>query len=716
MTIPIGKIAILATLLLTVPAGFGDTAPEVRNHLGDSASLYLRQHVRDPIDWYPWGPEALNLARKSGKPIFLSIGYAACRWGHVMARESFSHPAVAQVLNENFICVLVDREERPDLDDVYMSVVMTLTGRGGWPLNLFLTPDGQPFSVGTYLPRATLLETATRIAGLWRKNRSSLTAAAEHLTAAVTRSAGPRERRDDAFNAQLEKTAWTTLRQSFDRAHGGFGAAPKFPAAPRLMFLLRYAFLTGETAALSEVFLTLNRMRQGGIYDQLGGGFFRYATDDAWKVPCFEKVLCDQALLLMVYTEAEQLSGQKKYLGTVRELFHFLESEMVSPEGAFYSSIGADDGYYLWRYRELRTLLSPGEFGLARRIFNFRTEGNFHPETGEVRGGNILYRRTSFYQLARELNADEGDLRMLSGQIVETLRHARNQRTPPVVDRKIIAGWNGLAIAALARAGMATGNRQYLEAAIRAADFITGHLRRPDGALDHCFLAGRPQGTAVLDDYAAMIWAMLELYEATFDPRYLESARDWTRYVTRHFADAGRGGYYDTSDRAEQLVFRPYTVYDGALPSGTGVMVLNLLRLAALTGDAELAAEAEKRATANATEVNRSPENSTMLLNGLMFARYPAWEICVVGTAAQPDTRRLLNALRQPFCPFKSIVLMTPNERGVTADGIHRMIAGRPTAYFCRNRNCQPPVTAPEAVAPLLNVRTWNDTFHSDRK
>ena len=697
-----GSTFLLMLLAAAVTSGGGNMAKNQVNHLSKESSLYLQQHSRNPIDWYPWGPEALTLARTSERPIFLSIGYSACHWCHVMAQESFEDQAVAKVLNANFVCIKVDREERPDIDTIYMNMAQTLTGRGGWPLNLFLTPDLKPFSVGTYISRETLLKTAERIAELWKKDRKVLLTSAENLNTRLIPNNN--ESRDDAFYSQLENTAWKNLQRDFDPVNGGFGGAPKFPAAHRLLFLLRYYYLTNQPDVLNCVYLTLDKMRMGGIYDQLGYGFHRYSTDANWKVPHFEKMLYDQAMLMMVYTEAWQVSGRKNYADIVREIFRFISRDLTSPDGAFYATIDANANYYLWSSKELRSILNAGEFGLSRRIFNIRTDGNFKPEHGSETGNNILYQSQPLTKLVTELNCDLDTIQWMQRQIQDKLYAVRKKRLQPTIDHKIITGWNGMMIVALAKAGSVMNRRTYLNHAIEAAEFIRTQMKNQDGGLCHCNDQNQAKGEATLNDYAYMIWAMVELYEATYNKEYLDQARQWTQYVNHHFADQNRGGYFDTSDHAEKLLQRPRTIYDGPYPSGSTIMVLNMFRLASLAGDSDLATEAEKKATAVATEINRSPENGTMILNSLMFARYPAWQIVVVGRAHHEDTELLLDGLQQPFCPFKSLDLLEADENGNTADVQHCMIKRQATVYICRNRECRQPVTSLAEAWHILGI------------
>lgn len=682
------------------------------NHLRDAASPYLRQHRSNPVDWYPWGPAALARAKKLNRPIFLSIGYSTCHWCHVMAAESFENPALAKLLNANFVCIKVDREERPDIDAVYMRVCQILTGRGGWPLNLFLTPDLRPFSAGTYIPQPTLYKVAERVASMWKKDPSALLANADAITGMLRHTEG--EIRDDAFNAKLTEQAWLNLKRDFDRTNGGFGGAPKFPTPSRLMFLLRYWVKTQLPEPLRMVKFTLEKIRSGGIYDQLGSGFHRYSIDAAWITPHFEKMLYDQAMLTMAYTEVFQATGIDSYAATARDTIRFVQREMTSPDGVFYTAIDASEDYYLWTLPQLSQELSAGELELARKIYNIRPEGNFTPERGLPQGRNLLYMSKSIPAMAKELNTSVIELERMILQIRYRLYAARKKRNAPAVDKKIISGNNGLMIAALAKAAMAMGNQRFLGSAVAAADFIRNRMRTDDGGLYHCRIAENNSGHGMIDDYAAMIMAMLELYEATGERTYLKQAREWADYVGKHFSDQLKGGYFDTADNAEALLIRPRSIYDGPVPSGGTLMMVNLLRLASLTGNVDYAFEAEKKSTAMATEVNRSPENCTAILIGLMFAKFPPWQIIVVGFGGDPESKAMIAALNAPFCPFKTIEFMPASANGVAADDLHRMIDHKPTVYICRNRSCLEPVNSSGAALKLLGIS--NPVAESNRK
>ncbi len=677
--------------------------PRKANHLDGEASPYLKQHRYNPVDWYPWGQEAFRRAVSENKLIFLSIGYSTCHWCHVMAEQSFENERVASALNEAFICVKVDREERPDLDAVYMRFCQMLNGNGGWPLNVVLTPDLKPLTAATYIPPEYLREFAIRISSAWQEAPKKLQDNAETFTALLRKIP---ERRDSVFEQGIDKQAWNNLRKEFDAENGGFGGAPKFPSPHRLMFLLRYWYQSPSPEIMKVLETTLNKMRCGGIYDQVGGGFHRYSIDAAWKVPHFEKMLYDQAMLALLYTEAAAATGNSFYRQTAGEIIDYAMRRLKAPGGAFFAAEDAREDYYLWTWDELRQHLAPGEFSLAVKIYNCRPEGNFTPESGKnVRKANILHMSMPPTQLALKMQADPGFLLNMKKRLKVQLSALRARRPAPHVDDKIISGWNGLMIAALARAGRAFDQPSYLEAASAAAEALLSGLSGENGELGRCLINGRASGQAVIDDYAYVIWGLIELYEAGFDPKHLSAAIRLTEYANAHFIDPELGGYLEISNTAEDALFRPRSVYDGALPSGSTVMMMNQMRLASLTRSEEYARLAERHALPLATEANHSPQNCTMLLNALMFARFPAWEINVVGKPESEDTRNMLRLLSGAFNPFKSLRFYDAATINKSAGNDFAMVNDACTVYICRNQTCRAPVNSPAEAAKILNLK-----------
>ncbi|MEK7850568.1 MAG: thioredoxin domain-containing protein, partial [Deltaproteobacteria bacterium] len=527
-----------------------------KNRLASEKSPYLLQHAENPVDWYPWGEEAFGKARVDNKPIFLSIGYSTCHWCHVMEKESFEDPDVAQLMNEAFVSIKVDREERPDLDGIYMTAAQMMAGSGGWPLNIILTPDRNPFYAATYIPRQSrfgaigMLELIPRIREVWLTRRDEVLTSANQIVNALRQTV--RGKRGDELGEDVLRAAYSQLRLLFDEEHGGFGNAPKFPSPHNLIFLLSYWRRTGDKTALDMVEKTLDAMRNGGIYDQIGFGFHRYSTDSKWLLPHFEKMLYDQAMLAMAYTEAFQLTGKKEYRETAQEIFAYVLRDMTSPEGAFYSgedadSEGKEGKFYLWTEDEIRQILEKVEADLIVKVFNVERQGNFTEQGAEGKTGeNILHLKKTVVELASELNIQEGDLlgRIEAGR--QKLFIARGKRIRPHRDDKILSDWNGLMIAALAKGARAFDKPEYTNAAKGAADFILKSMSKPDGRLLHRYRDGEAAIAGYLDDYAFLIWGLLELYEATLDAVCLKTAVDMNNVLLDHFWDGEEGGFYFT--------------------------------------------------------------------------------------------------------------------------------------------------------------------------
>ena len=509
------------------------------NRLIFEKSPYLLQHADNPVDWYPWGDEAFDRAAKERKPVFLSIGYATCHWCHVMAHESFEDSGVAALLNKDFICIKVDREERPDIDSIYMTVCQMMTGRGGWPLTVILTPEKKPFFTGTYFPKKSrfgmtgLIDLLPRIAQSWQERRDDLLASAEEISAALRNE--QEKPAEDFPDISLLHMGYEELARQFDPENGGFGRAPKFPAPHTLLFLLRFWKRTGETRALSMVEKTLTSMRSGGIFDQIGGGFHRYSTDAQWQVPHFEKMLYDQALLVMAYTEAYQATHNPEFRKTTDEIITYVIRNLTSPEGAFFSaedadSAGGEGAFYLWTADETEKVLGKDDAGVAARFFGITHAGNYQ---GEETGGeqNILTRKSSIADMASSSGISEIELESRLESIRTKLFIARENRAHPSRDDKVLTDWNGLFIAALAQAARTFGNEKYLESARTAMKFILTRMRSADGGLLHRYRGGEPAIPAFGDDYAFVIKALIELYESTFEPSYLSSARESEQLV-----------------------------------------------------------------------------------------------------------------------------------------------------------------------------------------
>ncbi len=678
------------------------------NRLAHEASPYLQQHAHNPVDWYPWGEEAFAAARAADKPIFLSIGYSTCHWCHVMAHESFEDSSVAALLNEAFICVKVDREERPDIDHIYMAVCQMMTGSGGWPLTIIMTPEGEPFFAATYIPKESrfgrpgLLELVPRIRAVWETDRQRISGSVETVMAALRQ--GQESTPGGELGAETLQRAHDDLQRRYDPVHGGFGSQPKFPTPHQLLLLMRSYHRSGDAQTLEMVEKTLSALRLGGIYDQVGFGFHRYSTDAQWLVPHFEKMLYDQALLLMAYTEAWLITGKADYAATVDEIATYVLRDLTAPEGGFYSAEDADSEgeegkFYLWTTDEIEAVLDPSEAAFVKETFNLAAEGNFADEAGgQVTGRNILHLKT---MLAVEQAETWGPVR-------ERLLKAREQRVRPMRDEKVLTDWNGLMISALARAGQALDQPRYVMAAEEAARFIMVQLSTESGRLLHRYRQGQAGIPGNLDDYAFMIAALLDLYEATFKVHYLEDAIQLQAILAGQFWDGEDGGYYFTATDSEQLLVRSKLVYDGAVPSGNSVAALNLLRLGRITGEPGYEQTAAALLRAFSGQVNQAPSAHSQLLCAVDFAVGPAYEVVIAGEPGARSTLDMLAALRGTYHPNKVVLLHPQGEAGSQIARLAPFTAtqvaldGRATAYVCRNFACRAPTTDSEEMLAAL--------------
>jgi uncharacterized protein len=688
------------------------------NRLISEKSPYLLQHAYNPVDWYPWGTEAFEAAEKEDKPVFLSVGYSTCHWCHVMEKESFEDVTVAALMNETFISVKVDREERPDIDNIYMKTCNLLTGSGGWPLTIVMTPEKRPFFAGTYLPkesrygRVGMLDLTPRIRDMWINRRDDLVKLSHEITASL------QQKETVAGNEIVESmlgAAYEELSRRFDRQYGGFGSAPKFPTPQNLLFLLRYWKRTRKPEALQMVEQTLRAMRLGGIYDHVGYGFHRYSTDEKWLLPHFEKMLYDQALLTVAYVEVYLATGKAEYRETASEVLDYVLRDMTGPEGGFYSAEDADSEgeegkFYLWTPEEISQVLGPSDTDLFLRIFNVKAGGNFTDQvTNETPGTNILHLEKSPEEIAADLNMPGQKISEMMKAGLHKLFPVREKRIHPYKDDKILTDWNGLMITALSRAAQAFREPRYAGAAEKAMEFVLRHLRSPEGRLLHRYREGEAALPAHVDDYAFIISGLIDLYEAVFDTRYLETALDLNRYFLRHFWDEEQGGFYFTADDTEEILVRKKEIYDGAVPSGNSVAMMNLLRLGRMTGDSELEEKGLATARAFSGAVKEYPAGYSQLLLAADFAIGPSYEIVVAGDSGSADTKEMVDAVRSRFVPNK-IVLFRPVEQEFPAiDRISDFVKsyGRPDgkalAYVCRDRKCQLPADNPGKVLELLD-------------
>lgn len=678
------------------------------NRLIHETSPYLLQHAHNPVDWFPWGPEALEKARREDKPILLSIGYSTCHWCHVMAHESFEDEETARIMNEHFVNIKVDREERPDLDMIYMNVVQMLTGSGGWPMTVFLTPDGKPFFGGTYFPPEDryglpgFKRLLLNVAEIYRTHRQELNTNAQEIVNELKRLSIPRSAPGEITPDILDR-AYESLAQQFDSREGGFGRAPKFPAAMNLIYLLRYYQRTKQPKALEMVELTLTKMAQGGIYDQLGGGFHRYSTDDQWLVPHFEKMLYDNALLSRLYLYAYQVTGSMLYKRIAEETLDYVVREMTSPEGGFYSaqdadSEGVEGKFFVWTPAEIKEVLGPEDGELFCRCYDVTPWGNWE-------GRNILHLARPLDIVAKLEGLSEGVLAQILERGRRKLFERREQRVKPLRDEKVITSWNGLMLRSLAEAANVLGREDYRQVAIRNAEFVLAHLRC-DGQLRRIYRDGFSRLNAYVEDYALLIDGLLAVYEATFERRWLEEARTLTGVMIEQFWDEQDGGFYFTSQAHETLIIRSKDFYDNAIPSGNSVAADVLLRLARLLDVPEYQQRAERIFSLMSQAIARFPSAFGYLLGALDFYFAQPKEIAIVGHQQAADTQALVRVVFKPFLPNKVVALKEPG--GHQVEEIipwlkgRELIDGKATAYVCQNFTCQRPVTEAEVLAQQL--------------
>jgi uncharacterized protein YyaL (SSP411 family) len=702
--------------LFGVLVTLGEVDRKRANRLINQKSPYLLQHAFNPVDWYPWGDEAFEKAKKENKPIFLSIGYSTCHWCHVMEKESFEDAEVARLLNEAFVCIKVDREERPDIDSVYMKICQMMTGSGGWPLTIVMTPDKKPFFAATYIPKNNrfgqvgLLELVPRLKDIWNSRGSEIAESAEQVVSAL-KDLDTESSRVELGKQTLEN-AYAQMYEAFDEEYGGFGGAPKFPTPHRLCFLLRYWRRNRDAGALYMVERTLAAMRMGGIYDHVGFGFHRYSTDREWLVPHFEKMIYDQALLVLAYCEAYQATRKEEYVSTIRETLEFVQRELLSPEGGFYTALDADSEgvegkFYLWSLEELNQTLQGDDAKLASYIFNVSRVGNYPEAVGEKSGANILYLTKTVSDLASELGLTPEELGVRLQRIRGALFKARSRRVRPNRDDKMLADYNGLVVAALAKASTVLHDESYARAAEKAVEFVLSKMTSSKGGLYHSYRDGKASVPAFLDDYAFLTWGLLNLYEATFNAQYIREALRLTDTLLNHFWDVEKGGFYFTADFAEETLTRVKEAYDGAVPSGNSVSALNLIRLSRMTGVAEYEEKASRIMSAFSSTVARSPENFAQFLMALDFLM-GSHEVVVVGRRKEKSTEAMLGLLGEIFVPNKVVLLREPEAEGddvaflapFTKD--MRQVHGEATAYVCRNFKCELPTTNPERVLETL--------------
>jgi hypothetical protein len=672
------------------------------NRLSEQKSPYLLQHADNPVEWFPWGEDAFHAAREQDKPIFLSIGYATCHWCHVMAHESFEHDGIAELLNRHFVSIKVDREERPDVDQIYMTVCQALTGGGGWPLSVFMTPEGKPFFAGTYFPREArfgspgFVDVLSQLARLWKDDRARLMKAGEDIANAIQPKRGSKEEAD--LGVPTLQKAYGQLKSAFDATWGGFGRAPKFPTPHHFTFLLRWYVRRHEGEVLDIVEKSLLNMRGGGIFDHIGFGFHRYSVDERWLVPHFEKMLYDQAMLAMAYTETFQVTGNTSYARVAEEIFEYVLRDMTAPEGGFYSAEDADSEgeeglFYVWTPKGVKEVLGQDMGDIFCRVFDISPEGNFE------HGRSIPHTNRPIEAHAAQFGLSPKELSEMLEQARRKLFAVREERIHPLKDDKILTSWNGLMIAALAKGYGAIGNPKFLEAAESSADFILKEMRNPSGRLFRRYRQGDIAIPGYLDDYAFFIWGLLELYEASFKVRYIEEAIHLGEAMLDLFWDAEGGGLFYTARDSEKLIVRDKEVYDGAIPSGNSVAALNMLRLARMTGNTLWEERADRLLRAFSSLVFDYPSAYTQFLNAVDFAVGPGREIVIAGGADQADTQSMVQAARGSFMPNRILMLRQGGEEGERLALISPFVVdlhpldGKATAYVCENFACHKPVT-----------------------
>ncbi len=683
------------------------------NRLATETSLYLIQHAGNPVDWYPWGPEALAAAAALDRPIFLSVGYSACHWCHVMEHESFESDATAKILNDHFVCIKVDREERPDIDQIYMTAhhLLNRNEGGGWPLSVFLTPAGAPFYAGTYYPpderyapsRPSFPRLLNSVAAAWTNKRAELVELGQNVADGL-QNMGDLAPSDTPLSMDLLTNAMRSLKRGFDGSNGGFGYAPKFPHPLEAKLLLRMAQRDPKNGeALSMLKLTLEKMARGGMYDQIGGGFHRYSVDAVWLVPHFEKMLYDNALLPPVYTEAFLLTGEAFYSRIACQTLDFIVREMTSQEGGFYSTLDADSEgeegkFYVWSEAEIDSILAPDEARFIEAVYGVSSSGNFE-------GHNIFCRARSDEEDAKRQKLELSAFQEKLEAINLSLYRVRAKRVRPGRDEKILTAWNGLAISAFAQAGAAFDEPDYVATAVKAADFVLTKMRTPDGRLLRTCGIGQPAKlTAYLEDYSYFIDALVNLYEATFDARWIVTALELADVLHERFADPS-GGFFYTADDHETLIARTKDLQDGSVPSGNAMAATSLLRLSKFTGRTEDSAKAEETLKSYRSLMADTPMGAGQMLVALDFWLGPVDEIAVIGATDSPAVQQVLRILRSQFRPNRVIAFHDP-ATGPAPDAV-KLLSGKEslgevTVYVCREFACQAPLVGLEAVLNAL--------------
>ena len=687
------------------------------NRLGQSHSPYLLQHATNPVNWYSWSDEAFATAEKENKPIFLSIGYSTCHWCHVMEHESFEDAAIAKLMNNAFVCVKVDREEMPEIDNLYMSVCQAMTGRGGWPLTIVMTPDKKPFFAGTYFPKEGrkgqpgMLQLIPSISNAWENKQNEILKSIDQvqnfLISINTNTPG------DNWDEDMIHEAFNQLRAQFDHEYGGFGNAPKFPSSHNLIFLVKYSAIYDNPDALTMVERTLKHMRLGGIFDHIGLGFHRYSTDARWFLPHFEKMLYDQAMNSIAYLEAYQITKNKNYANIADEIFSYVLRDMQDQEGGFFSAEDADSEgeegtFYIWAEQELVDVLGPKNGNIMSKIYGFTKIGNFLDEaSGERNGKNIPYLRKEKSLLAKEMDLSLDSI----NQIIESSRvkllEKRIHRTHPMKDDKILTDWNGLMIAAIAKGGAVLNNEKYIKAAENAANFIYNNLQKSNGRLMKRYRKGESGLDPHIDDYSFMIWGLISLYESTFNTLYLSRALILSKIMIEDFLDEN-GGFFIGSKYAEKLMVRTKNSYDGAIPSGNSATVMNFFKLGKITGNPEWTAIANSTLKAFSHKAKKSPTGFTHMLAGFLFDKKDSKVMVIVLDHRLHNRQKIIEKIREKYYPNLTVIIKEITNTNLINNiapwlDTYSLIENKPTYYLCENFTCKQPTTNLEIALNSLN-------------
>ena len=676
------------------------------NRLANESSPYLLQHKNNPVDWYPWGKEAFNKALELDRPIFLSIGYSTCHWCHVMEEESFEDEEVAKLLNENFISIKVDREERPEIDHLYMTVCQAMTGRGGWPLTIIMTPNKDPFFAGTYFPkrgrrgRPGMMELLPSVSQAWKKERDDLVLSANQINKYLIDS--NKKELGDQLEESILVDTYSQFVNRYDDKHGGFGDKPKFPSPHNLIYLLRYHNMTGDKTSLLMAEKTLKNMRLGGIFDHIGFGFHRYSTDKEWLLPHFEKMLYDQAMLALAYTEAFQITNDSFYQKVVEEILFYVQRDMTDKRGGFYSAEDADSEgeeglFYLWTAEELKEKLSSADAELIIETFNIELSGNYIDEAlGKKTLKNILY-----------LNKPKANNKI--NQILNDLYTVREKRIHPLKDDKILTDWNGLMIAAFAKAGDVFNSDDYIKQAENSAQFILKNLTDKNGRLLKRYRNGKSGIDSHLDDYAFFIWGLLELYEATFNTIYLSEAIKLSEIMVSEFWDTENGAFFLGSNNSEKLIVRAKTGYDGAIPSGNSVAAMNFIKLNRITGETKWVEISDKIFMTFSKEISNTPSAFAHMLNAFLFESNEPKEVVVVGSGKDPETKLAIEKIKSIYIPSKVIIFKDTDDKSNKLTPLAKWtmtqesIDDKTTFYVCRDFACKIPTTDLKLALKFIN-------------